>query len=316
MALYLHGCATGSAAKSAATDALTDEDAARIIAAYENRRVLRQADGDPLHRPKSLDDVMEILHRDQIDLFPDGARFAAQAGGVQALALAAQIDLAWGEGQVLLADLLARSSGHLREVERKLTVKERAGALKEPERTRLDKLRTTVSELGQIAEALTRVGGTHIKDGIDIAKRVIDQAPSDYHGYRVAADYYRLRDDWPSFDQMMKKLEELKPDSNGLLFLRGMEALERYGDRERAERWFEKALERDPKFARAEVQLLLAQSTIAGAHEALERLKQISPRHQIVVWAAPVIGAEYDSWQAQEERHRERVQDRMVPDAR
>jgi tetratricopeptide (TPR) repeat protein len=305
------GCATGSAARNAADDTLTDDGAQRVIAAYENRKALRNADGDPLHQPRSLDDVLEILRRDQISLFPDGAKYAAQHEGPEALALEAQIELSWGEGQKILADLLERSSAQLRAHERTLELKERAGTLKERDRGRLDTLKKTVNDLAGISQALVRVGGRHLQAGIEAAKKVIDQAPSDYHGYRVAADYYRLNEDWARFTEMVTKIEALKPDSNGLNFLRGMEALERYGDRQKAEGFFRRALERDPKFSRAQVELLLSKSSIVEAHEALEKLREMSPHHQIVVWAAPAIDAEYESFRAHEERLERRVDDRM-----
>jgi hypothetical protein len=105
--------------------------------------------------------------------------------------------------------------------------------------------------------------------------------------------------DWAGFDQAMARLEALHPQSNGYLFLRGMEQLARYHDRGRAKSFFQRALARDPKFARAEVQLLLARGGIDDEYHDYRRLKAASPEHQLVVWLGPFI----------ERQHADRVAD-------
>src|SRR5438132_460887 len=80
------------------------------------------------------------------------------------------------------------------------------------------------------------------------AREVIARAPDNYQGYRVAADYYRMREHWADFDAALAKLTALNPSSNGLLFLRGVSALYREGDVPKADQLFRQALEKDPKF--------------------------------------------------------------------
>lgn len=310
------GCAGTQPAVVRAVDAaeLTVDQAHQIIAAYEQRRAIRvQANADdPLRDPKSLDDVLEVLRRDQISLFPEAVKFATTQSGPQPLALRAQIELAWGEAQLILAELLQRASGDLRAQAGRLEVKKHADALGPADAKRLTELRVTLAELRDIEQALTRAGGGHINQGATLARLVIDQAPNDYHGYRVAADYYRLRDDWAGFDEMVKKIEAANPDSNGLVFLRGMEALHRHNDPARAEQHFKQALERDPKFARAQVQLLLAQRDTTGAFAALQKLKEINPHHQIVAWAGPAIEEAHAAYRAREQREDQRIEDQAL----
>jgi hypothetical protein len=315
LAILLAGCATESAVERATQGASLDEKQARqIIEQYENRHQIRAASAnEPLRTPKSLDDVVEVLKLDRIDLFPESIKFATTQQGPQSLALRAQIELAWGEGQQILADLLGNASTQLRADVRSLEQKAAAGAkLDDEEQKSLASLKEVVTDLAGIEEALHVAGGKHIESGATLAKLVIDQAPNDYHGYRVAADYYRLRGDWSGFDQMVKKLEETNPKSNGLLFARGMEALLRHGDRLKAQQLFRECLERDPKFARAQVQLLLAQMQGTEAWNELKKLESISPRHQIVVWAGPAIKSQRDRSMAQQRRLQQRLQDQAA----
>lgn len=307
----LAGCA-GSPAVTRAADSsdLTVEEAHRLVTAYEQRRATRaQSANDPLRNPKSLDDVLEVLRRDQIDLFPESVKFATGQQGAQALALRAQIELAWGEGQHILADLLHRASHNLRTQAGLLERKGHTTELSAAEKQELQTLQSTLRDLAGIGDALTRVGGQHIAQGATLARLVIDQAPADYHGYRVAADYYRLREDWAGFDSMVKKIEAAQPNSNGLVFLRGMEALHRKNDPQKAAELFREALHRDPKFARAQVQLLLAQPDTEAAYVEFEKLRALNPSHQVVVWAGPAIAGAHETFVARQRRTEQRRED-------
>ena len=134
-----------------------------------------------------------------------------------------------------------------------------------------------------------RVAAEHVATGAQIAQQVIAAHPDSYLGYRVAADYYALRAEWALFDAMILKIEETRPESNRLLFLRGTAAMRREQDRGKASSYFQKAVERDPKFARAQAHLMIVQISAADTFEQYERLEKINPRHQIVRWAGNVI---------------------------
>jgi tetratricopeptide (TPR) repeat protein len=292
-------CATAPAVDRAVTSSqLSNEEAEAIIARYQNRRELRHAEvaQDPLGQPKSLDDVLEILRRDQIDFFPEAMKFASTQEGPRALALRAQIELAWGEAQMILDEMLQRSTARLRREANALEASKQAGALSDADQATLARLRKNIEELSGIGEALVHVGGQHISAGAALTDQLIAQAPNDYQGYRVAADLYRLRNDWPHFDQAVAKLEETNPKSNGLLFARGMEALNRKQDRSAAMKYFDEALEKDPKFARALVERMLAQTDLIQARDEMNKLKEISPHHQLVVWVGPAVESVYQAW--------------------
>jgi tetratricopeptide (TPR) repeat protein len=292
LGLTLQGCSTSPAVRRAVSlSELSLGDAEALISAYEHRRELRHAEvaSDALGKPRSLDDVLEILRRDQVDFFPEAMKYASQQPGGPSLALQAQLELAWGEADLILDEMLSRSTVRLRAQLNELELKRGLGSLGTDDEAQWHRLRQAVEDLSGLGQALVRVGGHHISVGAKLAQQLIAQSPDDYHGYRVAADYYRLRGDWEHFDEMMAKLAAAKPDSNGLTFLRGIEALQRRSDRAAAQAFFEQALERDPRFARARVQLMLAQTDIMQAQRQLEKLREVSPHHQLVSWVGPAI---------------------------
>jgi len=269
---------------------LTYEQAQKVVASIAVRRAVRKAElqNDPLGTPKSLEDVLEVLRRDQQEFFPGALAFAATQEGPKALALRAQIELAWGESELILEQMLTRTATRLREDLSRLEVKRRAGGLNPEETATLESLRETLTDLAGVSEALVRVGAEHVSAGATLAQQVIAAAPDDYQGYRVAADYFRVRGEWDRFDEMMAKLDATNPKSNGGLFLRGVEALQRKHDTATAELYFLQALEKDPKFARAQAQVALARAGRPEAQLELKRLADISPHHQLVRWMGAV----------------------------
>jgi len=307
-ALGVAGCATGSSVERVAEKSqLTAAQAEQLVSAYEQRRALRVASAnDPMHQPKNDEDLLTILKRDQIDLFPDGVRWAKANPSPRATALGAQTQIAWGEANQILGDLLAKASESLHQEDVALERKAAARPLSSEESARKKRLTTLLEELGGIEKALEKVGAQHLAEGVSEAQQLIATAPQDYVGYRIAADYHRLKGDWTKFDLMMTELEAKHPKSNGGLFLRGLEALERHEDREKAANFFRQALAHDPQFVRAQVQLLLLQTDIVATYGEYQKLKTLNPQHQIVVWAGPAIEDQYRIWTERQQRVRER----------
>jgi tetratricopeptide (TPR) repeat protein len=273
---------------------LTLREAAVLVADFETRQAAESRD-DPLNDPRSLDDVVEILKRDQLDLFKAGVRYAAEQEGPKAAALRAQIELAWGEAQLLLADVFLDTSGQLRRAVRALEVRVASGDSREGELSRLAELEDIVAKNDALAEALTLQAAEHVGIGIRLAKAIIATHPTDYLGYRVAADYYRLREDWADFDRMVARIEETNPDSNGLVFLRATSALRRDGDPRAAATLFRQALEKDPKFTRAQALLVTSRGSVRETYTEYQRLRALNPQHQIVIWAGEAITAAFES---------------------
>lgn len=280
---------------------LSTQEAEALVKSFKARRQLSQDAAENVEGAQ-LAEAWEILKSDQIDRFARGVAIARQDTTVEGKALEAQILLAWGEAQEMLADLLSRSTFQLRDERVALQRKATKKALDAKEQERLKVLDETLADVGGLSDALMKLSDDHLAQGLKAAQNVMLSAPNDYQGYRVAADYYRLVEDWPKFDAAMTKLTELKPDSNGLVFARAMEALERKNDRTQALQLLDDALAKDPKFTRARAQKLMTHRTIDGAWKEFELLKKDNPDHQIVRWLGTALEREKESYDALAQR--------------
>jgi tetratricopeptide (TPR) repeat protein len=289
------GCKTsGESSGSRRAVGMSVEEAKSLVTGLEAAQAKNNA-ADPLRNPASMDDVLTILKRDQIDLFPAGVAFASKDQGVQSEALRAQIELAWGEAHLLLSELYLNAASALRASLRTLETRGLLDIFQKEDTDRIEQIKKTVAQCEQIAEALTITAAEHVAAGSKLSKAVIAKSPSEYIGYRLAADYYRMRQDWENFDVAVAKIEETKPDSIGLVFLKGAAALQRDGDEAKAVSLFQDALQKDPAFTRAQVQMLLAKKEPIGVYGEFEKLRTMNANHQIVVWAGEAITAAYQA---------------------
>jgi hypothetical protein len=290
--LMLAGCASAKPPPDCASKSVgisLPEAEATVAAAAHDLPHLN--DAEPLKQPKSLDDVEEILKRDDVELFPAGVAFAATLQDTRASALRAQIELAWGEALEMTADLFGAVETFERSYLRDLEARNASGEIKAAEIDDLVKLRHFMSKRADLREALGRIAAEHVGKGAVLAREIIAASPESYLGYRLAADYYRLRGNWPQFDQMVKKIEATNPASNGLVFLKAMNEIQRAGHVAPGSDLLRQALQKDPKFVRAESELVLASLTLADASKELKTLQKLSPHHQLVIWVGPAIDA-------------------------
>lgn len=237
----------------------------------------------------SVADVEEILHLDEVNRFPAAVAFIATQRDVKARALHGQLELDWAEGLSLLAQMNQNLASRLREFTAASEKKAAGDGLSADELRELGELRAAVLESQQTAKVLEAAAAEHLTKGLAIANEVIKANPTNYLGYRLAADSYRLRGDWKSFDKMLVKVEKANPNSNGLLFLKGVAAAQRDRDGAASKKFLSAALQKDPKFARAQAHLVLNAASLQSAREELDKLAAISPKHPFVVWTAPTL---------------------------
>jgi hypothetical protein len=289
--LLVSACASGGGSENIRprSAGMSIGEAQEVVADFE-KDLAKHDQMDPLRQPRSLDDVTEILKRDQIDLFPAGVAFASQQTSVEAKVLQAQIEIAWGEAQLTLADLFAELAATSQTQLRRIDPSADLPADQAAER---ESLRKKVVRQTNITDALTRLAAEHVAAGATIAKQIIADSPNDYLGYRLAADYYRMRGDWAKFDEMVAKIQATNPQSNGLLFLRAMSAIQHHGRNDEGQDLLKQALAKDPKFARAQSELVLTTKSIDKKNEQLQALKALNPNHQVVVWVGPHIEMAY-----------------------
>jgi len=277
------GCTTPPPPPTARrTVGLSLKEAEAIVAAFEAKQVAPQ-------KAMAATDVataLAVLKADRLDAFPGAVAFLAKQEGYDALALRAQLELAWGEAELTVAEVLAQTASQLeqnlrgQELRKNPSAADKASIAAESERIALYR---------ETDEALRLLAAEHVGLGAEDAGVVITQKPDDYVGYRIAADAARMRNHWTEFTENVKKVEAAKPDSNGLKFLRGVEAYMRDGDSREAAGHFREALAGDPAFVRAQAQLVLVAANIFDQYKELQALKAMAPDHQIVRWAGPGI---------------------------
>lgn len=272
----------------------THREPKAVLADFAQRHQLTPAD-EPLRHPKTIEDVDAILHLDQIDLFDGASELAAKLPGNDALALHAQIELSHSEAQLLVAEVLGETVTLLTPLVRTLRFRQASGLTTNEERAKLDELNGTLAEAREVASALREQAADHARDGADLTQKLMAKQPDGFRGYRLAADYHRLRGDWKSYAEDLVTLEKLNPKSNGLLFLAAL-GLQEEGKTGEASRLLQTAIERDNRFVRAQAHLVLLQTTPDAAQAEMEKLKAMNPRHQLVAFAGPFIAAANKAW--------------------
>jgi hypothetical protein len=282
------GCASTTPAAEAPyrrNAGMTEEQAQTLVAAFEKRQV---APGKAIAAPTDLKSALDVLKADRIDAFPASVAFLKSQSGYDALSLTAQTLLAWGEAELVVAEVLARTAGLIEQDVRAVELRRRKTDADKKfiadERARIDLFRET-------DEALRILAAEHVASGAELAEKAVAEKPTDYVGYRIAADAARLRNDWPTFTDNVTRVQAANPDSNGLRFLRGVEAFSRDGHAREAATHFREALQHDPVFVRAQAQLVLVAPNIFEQHKELMALKAMAADHQLVRWAGPGIEA-------------------------
>ena len=288
-ALSALGCTTAAPKpeeRPARSVGLSLHEATALVETFESKQV---PPGKRPAAPTNLEECLAVLKSDRLDLFPDAVKFLEAQSAPEATALRAQVRLAWGEAELTVAEVLASLADRLDERVRALQVRKLVGA----DRAKLEADQAKLNLYRDTDQALRLLAAEHVAVGMEDANKVIAEKPDDYVGYRVAADAHRLRSEWREFSEMVVKVEESNPDSNGLVFLRGVAAQMRDGDAVEASKLYRQALERDPQFVRAQAQLVLVQTNIFEQKKELEKLRAIAPDHQIVRWAGPGIDDAY-----------------------
>ncbi len=267
-------------------------EAERIVAEAE-QELAEQSPPEPLDAPADLEAVLSVLQTDRIDLFAAGIARAEAMGGLEGDVLAAQLELSWSEAQTLVARVLERAADSVDEELRSTTARRAIGARRNNLQERQRRARDVVARSRRLAEALRIVAAGHLRAGAQRADVILESNAEHYLATRLAADYYRIREQWSSFEASIAELEERRPDSTGLKFLRGAALVQRGGNEDDAEDSLRAALVDDPAFTRAQVFVLVAQDTLPEVNDELGNLERMSPYHQLVVWTKPLIEQGY-----------------------
>lgn len=239
----------------------------------------------------SMDDASAVLKSDQLHRFSSAMEWAQAQKSIDGDLLAAQLELAWSEAQFTAADVLsalvsdamdAALAGRRREALRITTGKA-------PEHGPMIDFSAAWRVRLEEAASLRAAGAAHLAAARVRVLAALKQAPEDYRSHRIAADYYRMAQDWEAFDIEVARAEKLRPDSNGLRFLRGVEAYVRHEDPEAGERHLAEALAADPAFTRARAQRVVLAPDRERRCEAMSDLQAAAPGHALAVLGRDVF---------------------------
>jgi Tfp pilus assembly protein PilF len=157
----------------------------------------------------------------------------------------------------------------------------------------LDQASRDAAMLDKTKQALRVLAEDHLRAASVPVSECLRQFDRDPKSFRVAAFYYLLTADWPSFDQAMGRFEHYEGDA-GIQYLRALESLKRYGVRKDARERLDDALRIDPRMVRAQAKLVLIEDGIEEMNAELQKLHAMNPTHLVVSVAGPAIKREYD----------------------
>jgi len=241
--------------------------------------------------PKSVEDAQAIVKSDNLALFDRADRvFAdflkAHPDDVKNLTWHAQLFLAWADSAALTAKTLGSSVEKLTKRKDDLTAKLADTSLADDEKAKTQRglaeaerliplVQKVLEQLGQVVEQKKAIGK---EKTLALLKKHKDT----YEGYRLAADLYRIDEDWGNYSDALAKLEKLNPKSNGLLFLKGVVAFQRDKEFGSAEKYLGQAVANDAQFTKAQYYLALTYVNMRrfdDAQQALDKTLAISPGH-------------------------------------
>lgn len=239
--------------------------------------------------PKTVEDAQNIVRSDNTALFSRAEtvfaeHIAKHPDDLVNLTWHAQLYLAWADSAAVTHKTLQSSTERLQAKLDKLLAQRSSTAASDL--ATLDDEIAGIQALIPITEKVMQDLGRIAEEKLEIGKEksrvVLEKSPDTYEGFRLAADYYRLSSDWEQYEASLRQLQRRNPDSNGLLFLKGVVALQRDKDYQTAESYLGKAVANDPKFAKAQYYLaltLLNSRRFDEASEAMARTLEISPAH-------------------------------------
>ncbi|HEY0469334.1 MAG TPA: hypothetical protein VGC79_34320 [Polyangiaceae bacterium] len=243
----------------------------------------------------SIDELLEVLASDQVARFGDAERLVAGKPGVDAITLHAMLELAWSDDFTTLSLILAELGKRADvEVKRLNTRRESGATLTEAEAKDLEQNQKNAEFDGKAKQALEVLAQDHLRAAGQVVVEARRQFPKDPMTYRVLAYHALLSGEWLAFDAAIGWLKDTEAKDAGLIYLRALESLSRFAVRKDAAVLLRKALQINPKMARAQAKLMLVEDGIDAKHAEFEVLKALAPQHPVVWLAGPSITSDYE----------------------
>jgi len=288
--LALAGCANGAnSAGAASPSGMSSSDAQAFLAEVQQQR------GLPAPAPvNSIDELLQVLESDQAARFRDAERLVAGKPGVDALTLHASLELAWSDDFTTLALILDELGKRADlEVKRLNARRDSGSALSAAEAKDLEQNQKNAEFDAKAKQALETLARDHLQAAGQVVAEARRQFPKDPLTYRVVAYHALLSSEWLAFDAAIGWLKDGEAKDAGLIYLRALESLSRFAVRKDAVVLLRKALQINPKLARAQAKLTLVEDGIDAKYAEFEALEALAPQHPIVWLAGPSITSDY-----------------------
>jgi tetratricopeptide (TPR) repeat protein len=277
----------------------------------ENARVLtarlanyRQAPLTPEHREDMQQAARMALTADRLDLFEDAIGAVERTVNVDdsewswgSRVLGAQLRLSWAESELLVASAVLFAVRHIESELGRIASARAIGSERVRRREREAEIQEALEQAAYFAACFQATGRRRLLAASRRVEEVLAERPEHYLGYRLAMDLHRIQgqhgtrraSDWEAFRVAARELEARRPDSTGLKFMRGAALVN--SDPDAARRWLNAALAEAPHFTRAQVFRVLAAQSVEERNEEFALLREMSPHHQLIEWAAPLTEA-------------------------
>lgn len=264
----------------------------------------RDAPLTPEHRLDMQQAARMALTADRLDLFEDAIAAVERTVGVDdtqwswgSRVLGAQLRLAWAESEMLVASAVLFAVRHIESELGRIASARAIGSERVRRREREEEIQAALEQATYFAACFQATGRRRLLAAAHRVEEVLAQRPDHYLGYRLAMDMHRIqgqygtrqKSDWAAFEAAARELEARRPDSTGLKFMRGASLVD--SDPDEARRWLSAALAEAPHFTRAQVFRVLAAQSVEERNEEFARLREMSPHHQLIEWAAPLTEA-------------------------
>lgn len=243
----------------------------------------------------NMDQLLEAVIADQVGRFSSAEQLVAGKPGVEALAIHANIELAWSDDLTtfaLILDELQKRAAF--EVQRLGTKRDSSLPLTDAETKALEQSEKNAAFDAKAKVALEVLAAERLHIASGIVDQALRQFPKESLTYRGAAYISLLSREWPNFGAAMSWFVEVEAKDPGLVYLRGYEALKRRRLPAQATALFREALRLNPKLVRAQAKLVLSATDIDARYAEFERLRAMAPQHPMVSLLGPSLTSDYE----------------------
>ena len=260
------------------------------------------ANPDHLRSPKTLEDAKNIVRSSHVAFFSEAEKIfethmKKQASDLNVLTWYAQLYLSWGQAlfdiEVYMEAALGDSRLFLQLTTEKLV--NSPGSVSDKFLSEYSVALAQLESEGQSKiDSLGVQCDLYLDKALPLIERIEELSPDTYHRNRLMADYYALVGEAQQFSNQLKMIESKNPDSNGLRYMRGVQA----ADEERWEAaigWYEQALYHEPEFTEAEYARGFALWQLGQKQAALDsmyRILVVTPDHTLALLTKWMIATE------------------------